>query len=230
MTSDTAQLLHPYPDLPLTLTKVGSGRPLLVLHGGHGPANSTPIVDHFAATHSVILPTHPGWNDTPRPEWFSSMDDLAITYLNILEDDDLRDVMVIAPSFGGWIASEMAIRDRGHRISRLVLIGAIGPDVPGFQVQGVETVEGVVPMEVVYAYAGRSLRDPKLLRRLGRVRTRTLVIWGENDPVLPPEFGQVYADAFANARFEVIPGAGHMPVHEAPQATFAAIDTFLAQS
>ena len=233
MTNDTTEVIHPYPDLPLRLRTVGAGRPVLVLHGGHGPANTAAVVDHFAPTSLVMAPTHPGWDGTPRPDWFSGMDSLAVTYLDLLEDRDLRDVLVVATSFGGWIASEMAVRDRGHSISGLVLIDAIGPEVPGHEVQVQEPGDNSpLPkiMEVVYAYAGRSLRDPKLLRRLGRVQTPTLVLWGQNDTAVTPEFGKAYADAFANARFEVIPAAAHMPVVEAPDATFAAIDAFLAES
>jgi pimeloyl-ACP methyl ester carboxylesterase len=83
-------------------------------------------------------------------------------------------------------------------------------------------------MQVVYTYAGKGLGDAKLLRRLGRVRIPTLVLWGENDTAVTPAFGRAYADAFANARFQLIPGAAHIPVREAPEATFVAIDAFLA--
>ncbi|MCT9933793.1 alpha/beta hydrolase [Planotetraspora sp. A-T 1434] len=235
MNSDTTtQQIQLYPELPLTLTKTGSGRPVLVLHGGHGPANAGPVLDHFEATSTVMLPTHPGWNGTPRPDWFSGVDDLANAYLDLLEDEKLDDVVVIATSFGGWIASEMALRDRGHRISRMVLIDPNGPEIPGYKMQLDWEQPGGRPMppnmHVVYAYAGQSLGDPKLLRRLRRVQTPILLLWGENDPLYPIEYGRAFAAAFGNARFELIPGAAHIPVHEAPEATFAAIDAFLAAS
>ncbi|EOD65307.1 alpha/beta fold hydrolase, partial [Amycolatopsis vancoresmycina] len=76
-------------------------------------------------------------------------------------------------------------------------------------------------------YAGDRVADPKLLRRLARVRNPALLIWGEDDAVVPPAFGKAYAAAFADARFEVVPGAGHMPVLQAPGATFDLIDEFL---
>ena len=40
-------------------------------------------------------------------------------------------MLVIGSSIGGWIASEMAVRDRGARISGLVLIDAVGIEVDG---------------------------------------------------------------------------------------------------
>ena len=36
---------------------------------------------------------------------------------------------------GGWVASELTIQDGGKHIGRLVLLDAIGPTIPGHQVQ-----------------------------------------------------------------------------------------------
>jgi pimeloyl-ACP methyl ester carboxylesterase len=234
MTSEkTQQVLQPYPDLPLSLTRVGSGRPVLVVHAGHGPVTAAPIVDHFAADSMVLLPTHPGFEGTPRPDWFSGVDDLAITYLNLLDDENLSDVLVVASSFGGWVASEMAIRDLGHRIGRLILIDPAGAEVPGYKVWVPEPGDPALPdsstMNALLVYGLPSFTDPKLLHRLPRVRIPTLVLWGETDRIVAPEAGRVHAAAFANARFEIIPGTGHMAVRDNPKEVFARIDAFLAE-
>ncbi len=47
---------------------------------------------------------------------------------------------------------------------------------------------------------------------------------------MPPEFGKAYAAAFADARFEVVAGAGHVPHVQAPAETFALIDQFLGRA
>jgi pimeloyl-ACP methyl ester carboxylesterase len=231
--SRTQEVLQPYPDLPLTVTRVGSGEPVLVVHGGHGPTTVAALVDHFAADSMVLMPTHPGWEGTPRPDWFSGVDDLAIAYLNLLEDEDLTDVLVVAASFGGWIASEMAIRDLGHRIGRMVLMSPPGAEVPGHRVFVPPPGDPALPqaeavtMETLRVYGGDSFTDPKLLRRLERVRIPTLVLWGETDRVINVEAGRVHAAALG-ARFEVIPGTGHMLVRENPDEVFPRIDAFLA--
>jgi len=234
MTNDkTQQVLQLYPDLTLNLTKVGSGRPVLVVHAGHGPVTAAPIVDHFAADSLVMLPTHPGWEGTPRPDWFFGVDDLAITYLNLLEDEDLTDVLVVASSFGGWVASEMAIRDLGHRIGRMILIDPAGAEVPGYKVWMPEPGDPALPdsstVDTLLTYGAPSFTDPKLLRRLARVQLPTLVLWGETDRIIASEAGRVHASAFANARFELIPDTGHMAVRDNPKEVFARIDAFLAE-
>jgi pimeloyl-ACP methyl ester carboxylesterase len=122
---------HITSDLPLTIDDAGAGRRVLVLHGGGGPATVAMIAGHLAQTMQVITPTLPGWNGTERPERIRGIDDLAVVFLQYLEDQDLTDALVIGSSIGGWIAAETSVRDGGRRISGLVLIDAVGIEVPG---------------------------------------------------------------------------------------------------
>ena len=80
----TSRVLQPYPEVPLTVTETGQGRLVLVLHGTAGPASMSEIVQHLAPTHRVIVPVHPGWEDTSRPPWFTGVDSLVQTYLDLL--------------------------------------------------------------------------------------------------------------------------------------------------
>jgi pimeloyl-ACP methyl ester carboxylesterase len=224
--------IHPYPGLDVTLTDTGTGdRTVLVLHGGAGPRGVATTVEHLAAGSRVLAPTHPGWDGTVRPEWFAGVDSLATIYLDLLEDEGIDDVVVIGSSFGGWVAAEMAVRDRAHVIGKLVLVDAIGPEVDGYRIElpgprpGFEMPERDVAN--FQAYMGTSMCDPRLSRRLARVTAPTLLIWGEEDTIVPPGFGKAYADAFADSRFEVVPGTGHMPMLQDPTTTFRLIDDFL---
>src|SRR5215469_743754 len=88
----------------------GSGHPILLLHGGGGPQAVAGIAAGLSNAY-VLVPTHPGFGGEPRPEWLNSIDDLAYAYLDLLEELELRDVLVIGYSMGGWIASAMALRD-----------------------------------------------------------------------------------------------------------------------
>ncbi|MCR6481995.1 alpha/beta fold hydrolase [Amycolatopsis sp. OK19-0408] len=228
--------LRPHPGLDIPLVDTGRGeRTVLVLHGGGGPDGVAGVVEHFAPHARVLAPTHPGWAGTPRPDWFSGVDDLAVTYLDLLDDEDATDVVVVASSFGGWVAAEMAVRDRGHRIARLVVLDGIGPAVDGHPVRMPQPPPGApgpdpADMAALRTYAGPEVADPKLLRRLARVRVPALLIWGEDDVVVPPAFGKAYAGGFADARFEVVAGAGHVPHVQAPGETFTLIDEFLAKA
>ena len=113
-------------DMELKLDEQGSGKPVLVLHGGGGPVTVAGLAAHLAEHNRVLAPTHPGWNGTARPEWVSGVDDLAMLYLRVLKERGLRDVTVVGSSMGGWIALEMAVRDLGGLIDRVVIVDGVG--------------------------------------------------------------------------------------------------------
>jgi pimeloyl-ACP methyl ester carboxylesterase len=242
-------------DLEITFTEAGTGRPVLILHGGGGPFTVAGIAAHLAETMYTSIPTHPGWNGTDRPEWFSGIDDLALAYLHYLEDSDLHNVLLIGSSMGGWIGSEMAVRDGAGLITGLIVIDAVGINVAAHPVrdffaldargvakyawhdadrfyidpatvpaeQAARTKANMATMRVI---AGPDMYDPKLMRRLARVRIPTLAIWGESDGIVTPAYGAAYADAFQNGRLEVVKDAGHLPQIEQPATTLALIDTY----
>jgi pimeloyl-ACP methyl ester carboxylesterase len=60
------------------------------------------------------------------------------------------------------------------------------------------------------------LHNPKLARRLHRVRLPTLFVWGENDGIVTPNYGKAYSRMIPGAEFSVIAKAGHYPHLEQP--------------
>src|SRR5262249_11094160 len=55
------------------------------------------------------------------------------------------------------------------------------------------------------------MHDPKLRRRLHRIRIPTLVLWGTSDRILSESYGRAYCAAISGARFELIGRAGDFP-------------------
>ncbi|MFF7552301.1 alpha/beta fold hydrolase [Streptomyces olivaceus] len=241
MTAPVPRIVTVRSGLDLPVGEAGEGGPVLVLHGAPGPAGVTPLVDHLAAGHRVLAPTHPGWDGTARPDALDSVAALAATYHDLLDQRELDGVTVVGTSFGGWIAARMAVDDRAGRISRLVLVDAVGPEIPGHRVtlpsgppSGTRTpaARSGPPARMaaaLRAYTGPDMHDPGLLARLPAVTFPVLVIWGADDTVVTPDFGRAYAAAFPSGRFELIPGAGHQPIREEPEAVFTALDRFLAE-
>lgn len=62
------------------------------------------------------------------------------------------------------------------------------------------------------------MHDPKLVRRLHRIRIPTLFLWGSNDQVLSEAYGRAYCAAIPGAQFAAIERAGHFPHLEQPEA------------
>jgi pimeloyl-ACP methyl ester carboxylesterase len=73
------------------------------------------------------------------------------------------------------------------------------------------------------------MHNPKLLQRLGRINVPTLVVWGDSDRIVTPEYGRKYAAAIPDARFEVVDRAGHYPYLEQPEAFDAVVLPFLTE-
>ena len=250
MTDDTT------PVTELVIEQAGEGRPIVVLHGGGGPRTVLPISQHLATRASVLTPTLPGWNAEPRPATLANATAYADALLDHLDRAGLRDVIVIGSSLGGWLTAEMATRDHGKRIAGIVIIDGAGIIVEGepitdfFSLTPREVAEhswydpdrfyvdpAKIPAEqaeiqkanmATMAAVFRDMYNPHLRDRLAGVTIPALVIWGDSDQIFTPGYGRAYADAFANARYELVADAGHLPQLEQPATTLALIDNFLA--
>jgi len=67
-----------------------------------------------------------------------------------------------------------------------------------------------------------------LLPHLGQIRCPTLVIAGEHDFICGPAWNRPIATAIPGATYSEIPGVGHFPQYEAPEAVRTAILAWLA--
>jgi pimeloyl-ACP methyl ester carboxylesterase len=56
--------------------------------------------------------------------------------------------------------------------------------------------------------------DPKLAARLHRVRCPTLLLWGAQDRLVPPAYGEAYRRHLSQAELLLIPECGHLALFE----------------
>ncbi len=116
----------PVAGIDLHLARAGRGSPVLVLHHDIGRPEGAPFEDALARHAAVLVPSHPGYDTSSRPDWMRGVRDVAVVYQWLLGERDLaRDLTVVGLGFGGWIAAEMAtMAPRAWK--RLVLVGAMG--------------------------------------------------------------------------------------------------------
>jgi pimeloyl-ACP methyl ester carboxylesterase len=64
-------------------------------------------------------------------------------------------------------------------------------------------------------------------KRLGEIRHPTLILWGSQDRVFPPQVGHELHRTIPGSTLAVIPNAGHIPQWEQPQAVNPVLIKFL---
>ena len=63
--------------------------------------------------------------------------------------------------------------------------------------------------------------------QIRQLRLPTLILWGEQDHLIPPRFAQAFAQDIPASRLVLLPGLGHIPQEEDPQASLTAVLAFL---
>jgi pimeloyl-ACP methyl ester carboxylesterase len=236
----------------------GQGQPVLLLHGGAGPVSVAPWAERFAGGRPVrvLTPTHPGFMGTSRPEGLRTVGGLAQVYAALLEKLGLTGVTVVGNSIGGWVAAELALLAPA-RVGRVVLVSATGIEVPGHPVADVFSLTPAEISRLSYhdpkkfqfdpsklppqqlammqgnratlkVYGGATSVDSTLRARLAKVAQPTLVVWGEADRIVDGAYGRAYAEAIPGARFQLLPGTGHVPQIETPELLADAVGRFVA--
>jgi len=242
----------------LELWRQGSGRPLVFLHPGDGVDGTLPLMNRLAETYQVFAPSHPGFGGSDLPANYTTVDDLAYFYLDFLKQNAIADAVLVGVSFGAWIAAEIAVKCTHRIAGLVLAdaLGAKFGDpltreiadlfsVPQYDLGRLlfadghkldysdQTDEALLRLARNHASFGLfgwspTLHNPKLGRRLHRIDVPTLLLWGEQDRVVPPDYGRRFAAAIPGAQFQLIEGAGHYPQQEQPERFIAAIDAFVA--
>jgi len=240
----------------VTVTDRGQGQPFLLLHGGAGPQSVSAFAELLAGETQarVITPTHPGFGGTPRPEALSSIAGLAAVHVELLNQLGVEDVTVVGNSIGGWIAAEIALLG-SPRVSGIVLVDACGIEVPDHPVADFFslTMDQVAQLSyhnpdafridpstmpaaqqqamagnraALAVYGGAKMGDPTLRSRLAAINVATLVLWGDTDRIVDPDYGRAYAQAIPGASFQLLSATGHVPQIETPHQLLAPIVEF----
>ena len=153
--------------------------------------------------------------------------------------------VVAGERFGRLVLNAPAgLNDPGHPAADL---SAIGPEaLPSYLAHNVEVAlryfpggAECPPLDAFLAARdkeGRALGNilkvhgmghPNLGRWLSRIPNETLIVWGEEDRMLPASQAPLWQARIKNARTDLVPGVGHFAMQEDPRVV-TAIGDFLA--
>jgi 3-oxoadipate enol-lactonase len=106
---------------------------------------------------------------------------------------------------------------------------------PGFAARHPEAIDAIVANAVaqptppvVFARQMQAIMESDRSARLTDIRAPTLVIHGAEDPLVPYPNGELLAREIPHARLVTLPGCGHMPMWERPDALVRALSSFFA--
>jgi len=244
-------------EVRIKLHRAGSGPTVLFLHGAGGVPQWLPFFDLLAEDYELLVPEHPGFGGSDDPPWIRSMPDLAMFYLDLVEEAGLDGIHVIGNSLGGWLAAEILIRDRARFKSLVQLAPA------GIRVQGVPCGDNFIwgPEEALrnlyydQSFADRILAvkpsdeqmdvmlknrftvakfgwqprwyNPDLEKWLHRIKLPALVIWGGDDKIMPREYAGLWRERLPDARLILLPECGHLPHVEHAETVARHVHDFL---
>jgi pimeloyl-ACP methyl ester carboxylesterase len=229
----------------------GAGEPLVFLHGGgtvEGFDCFLPLAERFR----LIAPYHPGFGLSGDDPTISSIGDYVRHYLDLFQVLEVDRLVLVGHSWGGWLATMIAT-GHPERVRRLILAAPYGLDAPGHPLANIPAMSpdqilasltrdasvfaGKVPVPLDDAFVAAQARelqsggrvmpgpyDPALEARLERLTMPTLLLWGDDDKIVPVEHARVWEPLLPNGRSIVFAETGHLLFHENPEAVAAVRD------
>ena len=260
-------MTQPYRELRLNrrgltakLIEKGSGEPVLYLHGALLSKGWNPFLEILSGNHTVFAPIQPGFEEVEGLESLHDVVDLALYYLDMLDELGLESALIVGHFLGGMVAAEMAALEP-HSVAGLALVAPAGfwrKDVPVRDIfvlgdgeireemwygsQSASALEAVPDQEsdeeravrimersIDLAAAGKFLwpiPERGLSRRIHRVRAPTLLVWGEDDRIVPIVYAEEFVSRIDRVKTVVMPACGHLPMLEQPQELAATVGEF----
>jgi pimeloyl-ACP methyl ester carboxylesterase len=231
---------------PLHYLKGGDGPPILHMHSSGGPRVS-PVTQRLAQRHTIYMPTVPGFNSTSAHPAVASMVDLADLMAEFVRAVNGGPCDVVSESFGGWIALWLAAR-HPELVEQLVLEAPAGLRTEGTGGLPADPAERLRRLHAVPERAPKETRTAQVLARnqevrdghtdgitldtaleeaLGRIKARTLILFGTADEVVPVETARRLKAGIAHSHLSFVYGAAHALEFDQPQRAARLIAAFL---
>lgn len=235
----------------------GQGETMLLLHGLFGAlSNWEHVVAHFSNRYRVVIPMLPIY-DMPLSN--AGLEGLTAFVADFLEEVPLGKLTLLGNSLGGHIALIFALK-KPSLVKRIILTGssglfenAMGGSYPKrgnyefvkerveytFYDPAVATKELVdevfevtksIPKCMRMIAIAKSAQRNNLAKELSHIKAPTLLIWGLNDTITPPNVAHEFDELIPNTELRFIDHCGHAPMMEHPAIFNRYVDDFLLRN
>jgi pimeloyl-ACP methyl ester carboxylesterase len=212
----------------------GSGRPLLLLHGGGASAVESfeSQLDEFTRGHRVIAPEQVGQGHSPDIDaplsYAAMMEDTAA----LLQQLHIADIDVVGWSDGGILALMLAIH-YPQLVHSVVVSGTnISPDgLLDSELAALRDAADTADIHGKLRQLWRSspTRDELNWTLLQQLQKPVLVLAGDNDVIKPTHTRAIY-HALPRAQLIVLPDTGHATFTQRPEIVNPAVLEFIANN
>lgn len=219
--------------------------PILILVAGAGLSSRymIPTAELLAADYQVYVPDLPGYGESDKPEPPFNLSQLADILCKWMDAVGIKQATMLGNSLGCQIIVEFAVRhpnrlssailqgptvDRnartfGEQLWRLILDAP--NEAPSQAFIQIEDYWKAGFSRVLHTFQ-MSLADP-IEEKLPDVKVPTLVVRGEHDPLVPPEWAREIVNLLPQSQFVEIAGGGHTLNYKMPEAVARVTRTFL---
>ena len=222
--------------IDLEVVRQGAGQPIVLLHGFQQTDSRSRFVQLLGRLGEVIAPSHPGFGRSARPKDFETIYDVVNLYAAFLDALPYEKVTLVGFSFGGWLASELAVRSC-HNIEKLVLVDTVGIKISDRETPDITDVFNTHPDEVkrrtwhdlAHAPDFNAMSDEALITRHRNWESLSLYAWHPymHNPRLAywlPRIGVPTQVLWGASDRIVLPSYGRAFAGLIPGSRFAVID------
>lgn len=235
----------------------GKGEILLLLHGLFGAlSNWASVINEFSKEYRVIIPMLPIYTAPFKKasvQYLSAYVDAFVKHLN------MNKFTALGNSLGGHVALVYTL-ENPEKVNRLVLTGSSGLFESGmggsFPKRGSydyikerveytfydpktatkELVDEVFEITNnnrkalnIIAIA-RSAQKHNMREEIGNINCPTLLVWGLNDMITPPEVAHEFDKLIPNTTLRLVDNCGHVPMMEQSENFNVYLKEFLVEN
>lgn len=223
----------------------GEGKTVVLVHGSGSHAGDWHgVVPALRRHYRVLVFDLPGHGESGASEGPLPVSDLAASLGALLDARGMdRPVVLVGNSLGGWV-SLLYASSHPERVERVIGVSSSGIYAPlqvplapkdreqarllvaairGPYMEAPSDAELDALVQRVSTGPGTRLvaglkAEDFLETKAAEIKVPVELIWGEEDGVLPPAYGQKLASLLPNARLHPLPRCGHMPQLHCPRA------------